>query len=31
MEEFPWEGDDKNVHWTIDLSVDPIPVASMPE
>ena len=26
MEEMPWEG-----HWTIDLSVDPIPVASMPE
>ena len=31
MEEVQWEGDDKNVHWTIDLSVDPIPVASKPE
>jgi hypothetical protein len=31
MEELPREGDEKNAHWTIDLSVDPIPVASKPE
>ena len=31
MGELPWEGDCKNAHWTIDLSVDPFPVTSKPE
>ncbi|KAL3763597.1 hypothetical protein ACHAW5_009598 [Stephanodiscus triporus] len=31
MGELPREGDVKNVHWTIDLSVDPFPVTSKPE